>query len=255
MAQRMAGLFIFSAGAVVFSSPPPPCGALGTSLQLIPPPLTNSSSGKSYAAWLVGLRALRSSCRRALGLNDSLFELPELAWTQDAYVVTQMHTYDRYFYDRASGNYTVSRWLTDVKARYGGVDAALVWNTYPQLGFDDRNAFDLIRLLPGGIAGIRSFVTELRAAGVATLWPYNPWDDSTREEGQPDATALAQLLVSTRAQGFNGDTMGEIPQSFYLASVAADSPAAMQAELGAFLRELKQDGGAAPRAPSRAEMG
>ena len=149
-----------------------------------------------------------------------------------------MHTYDRYFYDRASGNYTVSRWLTDVKARYGGVDAALVWNTYPQLGFDDRNAFDLIRLLPGGIAGIRSFVTELRAAGVATLWPYNPWDDSTREEGQPDATALAQLLVSTRAQGFNGDTMGEIPQSFYLASVAADSPAAMQAELGGSLQSL-----------------
>ena len=54
-----------------------------------------------------------------------------------------MHPFDRYFYDRGSGsrssttttngrsttarNYTVDRYLNDATARYGGLDAALVW--------------------------------------------------------------------------------------------------------------------------------
>ena len=60
-----------------------------------------------------------------------------------------MHPFDRYFYDRGSGstsstttnsssttarNYTVDRYLDDATARYGGLDAALVWPSYPNLG-------------------------------------------------------------------------------------------------------------------------
>ena len=77
-----------------------------------------------------------------------------------------MHPSDRYFYDRGSGsssstttnssstttvrNYTVDRYLDDAAARYGGLDAALVWPSYPNLGVNGRNQFDIFRALPGG---------------------------------------------------------------------------------------------------------
>ena len=53
-----------------------------------------------------------------------------------------MQPFDRYFYDRGSGsssstttnsrsttarNYTVARYLDDATARYGGLDAVLMW--------------------------------------------------------------------------------------------------------------------------------
>ena len=75
-----------------------------------------------------------------------------------------MHPFDRYFYDRGSGssssttnnsssttarNYTIDRYLDDATARYGGLDAALVWPSYLNLGVDDRNQFDMFRALPG----------------------------------------------------------------------------------------------------------
>ena len=69
-----------------------------------------------------------------------------------------MHPFDRYFYDRGSGsssssttarNYTVDRYLDDATARYGGLDTALVWPSYRNLGVDDRNQFDIFRALPG----------------------------------------------------------------------------------------------------------
>ena len=146
----------------------PPCGNLGNNAQLIPPPANASRSAAEQATWLGSLRTLRCHCRAALGLDSSNaslprpFDEPSLAWTQSAYVQAQMHPMDRYFFDGPSGNrsYTVTRFLDDLRARYGGVDGLLVWNTYPHLGFDDRNAFDLIRLLPGGLAGIRGFVAS-----------------------------------------------------------------------------------------------
>ena len=76
-----------------------------------------------------------------------------------------MHPFDRYFYDRGSGmssttttngrsttarNYTVDRYLDDATARYGGLDAALVSPSYPNLGVNDRNQFNMFRALPGG---------------------------------------------------------------------------------------------------------
>jgi hypothetical protein len=55
-----------------------------------------------------------------IGFNGSAFEVPELKWTQTAYVGPQMHPYDRYFFDPMLGNgtngtgYTVDRWLADL---------------------------------------------------------------------------------------------------------------------------------------------
>ena len=42
--------------------------------------------------------------------------------------------YDRYFFDDRSNNYTVQRYLGDLKVRYGGIDSLLLWPTYTNIG-------------------------------------------------------------------------------------------------------------------------
>ena len=120
--------------------------------------------------WLASLRAWRQRCSRSLALNESLFEVPALAWTQQSYVTVQAHPYDLAFYTRTRG-YTVDHWLDDLIRRYGGISSVLLWPTYPHLGLDDRNQFDLVRLLPGGVGAIRAFIRRLHERNVSVLWP------------------------------------------------------------------------------------
>src|SRR2546429_4752553 len=66
-----------------------------------------------------------------------------------------MMVQDRFFFDPIAGKYTVDRYLDDLQKRYGGVDAVLIWPTYPNLGIDDRNQIDMIHCMPGGVIGVR----------------------------------------------------------------------------------------------------
>ena len=40
--------------------------------------------------------------------------------------------YDLFLFDPVAMNFTVDRYLADLKTRYGGVDAVLLWPTFPQ---------------------------------------------------------------------------------------------------------------------------
>ena len=82
--------------------------------------------------------------------------------------------HDKFLYDRAAGKWTVDKYLADVRSRYGGIDSILVWYPYPNIGVDDRNQYDLLESLPGGIAGVKGMVSAFHAAGVRVLLPYNP---------------------------------------------------------------------------------
>lgn len=66
-----------------------------------------------------------------------------------------MMAHDKFFYDYEKGVYTVDRYLDDLEQRYGGIDSVLVWPTYPNIGIDNRNQFDLIRAMPGNENGIK----------------------------------------------------------------------------------------------------
>ena len=170
---------------------------------------------------------------------------------------------DRYFYDPTTHKYTVQKWLDDINKRYGGVDSILMWPTYTNIGADDRSQFDLFEAMPGGLPGVRAAVDELHAAGVKVLIPYNPWDSGTLRcgpgmatcGGDPSATAdgakgkcggpatsknpgvcdariIDGLLKEMNADGFNGDTMGNIPSEFYTVSKHNNHSVAMEPEGG-----------------------
>lgn len=195
----------------------------------------------SVTKWLDTMKKMRDECQKALGFNGSIFDVPELKWTQTSYYQPQMHPYDRFFFDPSLGNgtnstgYTVARWLEDLKTRFGGIDSALLWPVYTNLGIDDRNQFDLTRSLPGGTDGLKMVIKQLHDAGVRVLWAYNKWDSSTKGSQwnrDTDPLELAKLLRDTGADGFNGDTMGNIPQSFFDAAIKIYKPIAGEAEGG-----------------------
>ena len=190
-------------------------------------------SDASFRDWLDYLRTWRREHLVRMGYDGSQYERPEFRWTQSSFVQPQMMIHDRYFYDAAAGHYTVDRFLADLKTRYGGIDSVLLWPTYPNLGVDDRNQFELVRDLPGGIAGVKAMVEEFHRRGVRVLFPYNPWDRGTNPDPVPDWEALARLMAEVDADGVNADTMGAVPPVFRAASDGTGHPIAFEPENGA----------------------
>lgn len=73
-------------------------------------------------------------------------------------------------------------------------------------------------------------IADFHKRNVSVLFPYNPWDSGTRDEGESDCTALTSLLKDCGADGFNGDTMLGIPQDFYQCSLDNGYPVALEPE-------------------------
>jgi gamma-glutamyl hercynylcysteine S-oxide synthase len=184
------------------------------------------------AAWLRDIVHWRNERRIRAGYEDSFYRDPATSWTQSSFVQPQMMIHDRYFYDPAAHRYTVGRYLDDTKARYGGIDSVLVWPTYPNIGVDSRNAYDLFRDMPGGIAGVKQMVEDFHKRGVRVLFPIMLWDQGTHEEGVTDAAAIARNMAAVGADGINGDTLDGVPRVFVDESVKAGHKLVLEPELG-----------------------
>jgi formylglycine-generating enzyme required for sulfatase activity len=143
-----------------------------------------------------------------------------------------MMVQDRYFYDPVSRHYTVDRYLDDLDKRYGGIDAVLIWPTYPNMGIDDRNQHDLIRSMPGGVAGVRQMIADFHKRGVHVLFPMMMWDQGTRDPGKPWPQAIAELMAELGADGINGDTQDGVPLAFSVAADKVGHPLAFEPEDG-----------------------
>jgi len=208
----------------------PPAGIMN----LPEPPLpadvffSGPQSPADAPAWLDGLRAWRADRLIRLRYNGSQFTRPELAWTRHVFSQVQLLIWDRTFYDPEKGEYTVDRFLDDIESRLGPIDAVLIWHVYPNLGVDDRNQFDLLRDLPGGVPGIRQMVEKFHARGVKVFFPLLAWDTGTRDEGSPTWTTFAQLLKDVDADGINFDTLETAPAQFRTASDAIGHPLALE---------------------------
>ncbi len=111
-----------------------------------------------------------------MGYDDSYYHNPALQWTQSSFIQPQMMVEDRGFYDPVNHRYTVDRYLDDLEKRYGGIDSVLIWHTYPNIGIDNRNQYDMLRAMPGGLDGLRQMVNDFHRRGVRVLFPVMLWD-------------------------------------------------------------------------------
>jgi formylglycine-generating enzyme required for sulfatase activity len=195
-------------------------------------PLAAPCSAGAHERWLRDLEHWRTERRIRTGYDPSRYELPALLWTQSSFIQPQMMVQDRYFYDSASGHYTVNRYLDDLDKRYGGIDSVLVWSTYPNMGIDDRNQLDMVASLPGGLEGVRQMVADFHRRGVRVLFPMMMWDQGTRDPGQPWPQAIAARMKQINADGINGDTQDGVPLAFPLAAEKAGHPLAFEPEGG-----------------------
>lgn len=186
---------------------------------------------EEHRAWLKDVDHWRVERRLRIGYDGTRYGMPELAWAQSSYMQTQMMVHDRYFYDPVRRVYTVDRYLDDLKARFGGIDAVLIWPPYPNMGIDNRNQLDMVSSMPGGLAGVKAMVADFHRRGVRVLFPMMMWDQGTRDPGQPWPDAIAALMKEIGADGVNGDTQDGVPLVFSQAAERIGHPLAFQPEL------------------------
>ncbi len=211
--------------------------------QLIPPPgcltLKGAWEGEyipctaaTHEAWLRDIQHWRGerAIRTGLRLDDWRYSEPALKWTQSSFMQPQMMVHDRYFYDPVAGKYTVDRYLDDLSNRYGGIDAVLIWSTYPNMGIDDRNQLDMVASMPGGIDGVKQMVADFHRRGVRVLFPMMMWDQGTRDPKMPWPQAVAELMKAIDADGINGDTQDGVPRVFSEAAEKIGHPLAFEPE-------------------------
>jgi iron(II)-dependent oxidoreductase len=150
--------------------------------------------------------------------DNSLFEREDLAWIKESYLMILQMAWDREFYDRMTGKYTFPDVIRKGIELFGYYDVFCIWPTWPRLGLDQRNQWDLYRDLPGGTVQLKSFARMLRLSGTKFFISYNPWDNSTRKEDHLEG--MARIIAETEADGVVLDTRGS---SSYELQAAADS--------------------------------
>lgn len=155
--------------------------------------------------WHDELEYYRTVEKAKLAYTDKYYNVPDVQWVKTSFIQTQMMVQERSFYDPATNEYTVDKYLDSIAARYGGLNSILIWPTYPNIGIDNRNEFDWIRCMPGGLKGVKKMVAQFHKQGVKVLFPYNPWDIGTRREPDKDYTVFAKILKYIDADGINGD--------------------------------------------------
>ena len=152
----------------------------------------------SDPTWLDGMKAWRKERRTQLRLDESDYINPDLAWARRAFSQVQLLVWDRSIYDPETRQYTPEKFLAETESRIGPIDSVLLWHVYPNLGVDDRNQFDLMRDLPGGLSALKQLVADFHRHNVKVLFPVLAWDSGTRQESAPPWTTLTQLLKGNR---------------------------------------------------------
>lgn len=152
------------------------------------------------------------------GFDNSLYEREDLQWIKKCYLIVLQMAWDREFFDRTTGRYNYGEVLKKGIAQFGKIDVYGIWPTWPRLGLDQRNQWDLYRDLPGGTRQLRNFADISQKEGTRFFIAYNPWDQSTRLEDH--LKGMAAMIKETDADGVVLDTRGS---SSYKLQRAADS--------------------------------
>lgn len=150
--------------------------------------------------------------------NNQLYERDDLKWIRKAYVSHLIMTWDQFFYQEENKKYHLDDFLLRGKKWYGGDDFVGIWPTWPTLGLDQRNQWDLYADLPGGLKQLNQLAEEFRNQQTRFFISYNPWDTDTRNENH--YMGMSRLIQAIGADGVVLDTQGSSSQEL---QDAADS--------------------------------
>ena len=131
--------------------------------------------------------------------DDKLYRRDDLKWIRSSYLMILQMAWDRDFHDRFTGESGFDRFLSEYNDIFGHVDVYSIWPTWPRLGLDERNQWDLYRDLPGGLKGLKDISRHAKLNDCRFFIEYNQWDQSTREEDQ--MKGMAEVISATEADG------------------------------------------------------
>ncbi len=150
--------------------------------------------------------------------DNTLFEREDLSWIKNDYLIVLQFAWDMEFYNWRKQAYGFTDFLEEGKELLGGYDVYGIWPTWPTLGLDQRNQWDMYADLPGGLVKLHELSNIARSMGTKFFIAYNPWDQSTRKEDH--YKGMARLIEATDADGVILDCRGS---SSYELQHAADS--------------------------------
>lgn len=138
--------------------------------------------------------------------DQTLYERPDLKWIRHSYASHLLYGWDHQFYESERLEITLDKFILRGQKWYGGDDFIGIWPTWPTLGLDQRNQWDLFRDLPGGLAKMHVLANLTRDLGSRFFICYNPWDSDTRSESH--FGGMAELIKAIGADGVVLDTQG-----------------------------------------------
>src|SRR5690606_4192109 len=103
--------------------------------------------------------------------------------------------------------------------------------TYPNIGVDNRNQYDLFADMPGGLPGVKQLIADFHKKGVKVFLPIMFWDHGTRPINEPMPLALVKELMELGADGLTGDTMHGVPVEYKRVYDSLAYPLVLQPEL------------------------
>ena len=186
---------------------------------------------KEWPAWREWLAQWRKSKKKSLGYDDAYYGRKEFAWGRTNFVCCFAMMCDETFYDRATGKFTVDKFVSRGRREFGGYDSVVLWHAYPRIGFDERNQFDFYRDMPGGLDGLRELSRSFHAKGIRVFINYNPWDRGTRREGKSDLDMLVEIVRAIEADGIFLDTLKKGGADFRKRMDAARPGVVLESEL------------------------
>jgi hypothetical protein len=160
-------------------------------------------------AWRRRLEQWRDEARTAINYDASRYHAAELAWTRSCFACGMLMLWDEELYRDGREEPGALEFLRQGEARFGGLDAVVLWHAYPRIGFDDKNQFDFYGQVPGGLARLRELVQECHSLGARSILAYCPWDTGTRREPRGELETLVDLVTAVGADGIFLDTMAQ----------------------------------------------
>ncbi len=138
--------------------------------------------------------------------DNSLFERDDLKWVRHTYLCQLMMGWDHNIYDIEKSRYTFGDFVEFNNKVLGGAEIYGLWPTWPALGMDQRNQWDMYRSMPGGMDAVKSMTDLCHRNNSHFYIAFKPWDTATRNEDPYEA--LAQSIYETGADGVVLDCSG-----------------------------------------------
>ncbi len=160
--------------------------------------------------------------------DESMYGRTDLNWIQSAKMIHLFMAWDGRIYDRKKKKYVLDEFIRKSNTLYGKDDIIGLWPTWPALGIDQRNQWDMYRDLPGGLPSVKSLSAECHKSGIKFFLCYNPWDESTRKEDH--LKGMADLIRATDADGVVLDTRGSSSKELQEAADAVKPGVIMYSE-------------------------